>query len=226
MSQLIVLGSIGNCLDIVDAVTAINAGQPEDPFDLIGFLDDDDARQDRTVHGLPVLGPLSAAAQFPEARFVNGIGSPQSFTLKPSIIDKLQLAPERYATIVHPRATVSPSAVLGPGTVLLASVTVCANAMIGAHVMMLPNCVIGHDSSIGDHTILAAGVSISGNVQIGRSCYLGCGATVRDGVRIGPKSLLAMAANLVADMPPESIYAGNPARPLRPTAESPPMKTA
>ena len=38
------------------------------------------------------------------------------------IVGELGLPPERYATIIHPSATVSSSSSIGPGTVLLAHV--------------------------------------------------------------------------------------------------------
>ena len=216
--QLISLGAVGNCLDIVDAVAAVNAAATENVFEVIGFLDDDTAMQGQTVYGLPVLGPLAAACDIGEAQFVNGIGGPRSHAAKPALLDSLGLAPDRFATVIHPGAAISPSATIGAGTVLLASVAICANVRVGEHVMMLPNCVVGHDSVIGACSIAAAGVTVSGNVDIGRACYLGAGSVIRDGQRMGAGSLLGQGAVLVDDMPEAAVYVGNPARPLQRTA--------
>src|ERR1039458_307763 len=65
-NPLIVIGAIGNCLDIADAVKAQREAGSGD-FALAVFLDDDPARQGQTIAGLPVLGPVSKAASYPDA---------------------------------------------------------------------------------------------------------------------------------------------------------------
>ena len=215
---LIIVGATGNCLDIADAVAAQHdAGRGD--FVVAGFLDDDPARQGQTIAGFPVLGPISAAANFSDTMFVCGIGSPKSFRLKSELIARLGVPAERFATLVHPAACVSRSALIGPGTVILGNATICANVRIGAHVMMLPNCVVGHDTVINDYCIFAAGVTVSGMVTIARGCYIGAGSTVREGVSIGKGALVGMGAVAVRDMAAGTWVAGNPARPLSPKLE-------
>jgi sugar O-acyltransferase (sialic acid O-acetyltransferase NeuD family) len=217
-SPLIIVGATGNCLDIADAVTTQrNAGR--DDFIVAGFLDDDPAKQGQTIAGFPVLGPISTAAKFSHAMFVCGIGSPKSFRHKGELIARLGVPAERFATLIHPAACVSRSALLGPGTVILGNVTICANVRIGAHVMMLPNCVVGHDTVINDHCVFAAGVTVSGMVTIVRGCYVGAGSTIREGVSIGEGAFVGMGAVVVRDVAPGIRVAGNPARLLSPKLE-------
>lgn len=214
-TPLIILGAVGNCLDILDAVMAANAAAQSPAFAVQGFLDDDVSRRGRRIREVPVLGPLSMARDMPEVLFVGGIGSPRNYDAKAALIDRLGLARDRFATVIHPTAVVSPSATLGRGSVVLANCTICANVHIGDHVMMLPNCVVGHDTSVGDYSILAAGVAVSGSVTVGCSCYLGVGASIRDSVSLGDKTLLGMGAALICDTPEGSVMVGNPARPLK-----------
>ncbi len=209
---LVILGAVGNCIDILDAVTAMNSSAIGKQFQVLGFLDDDTAKHDRTIRETKVLGPLSMARDLPNATFVSGIGSPRNFRSKSSLIGRLGLPDERFASVVHPSAVVSPSATLGPGTVILANCTLCANVRFGNHVMMLPNCVLGHDTSVGEYSIFAAGVTVSGKVSIGRSCYLGAGSSIRDDVSIGDEALVGLGATVVADVSASSVVAGNPAR--------------
>lgn len=209
MGKLAILGAVGNCLDIVDAWKALrSAALTED--DLIGFLDD--GCLGTVVAGLPVLGPLAQANTMDGVRFICGIGGPRSYRQKPEIVARLGLPQQRFATIVHPAATVSPSARIGAGSCILANTTVCANVEIGMHVMMLPGCVIGHDTAIGDCSILAAGVIVSGNVRIGRNCYLGAGSVLRDGISIGERAMVGLGAGVVGDVEDCAIVTGLPAR--------------
>lgn len=206
---VIVLGAVGICVDIVETMLVLGAGCGLAPY---GFLDDDPALRGTTVAGLPVLGGMDAAGAFPQALFACGIGGPTSFQNKHALIARTGLAPERFATIIHPSVVVAASARLGRGVIVLANCSISAGARIGDHVFMLQNCVVGHDSQVGERCILAAGAVVSGNVRIGDDCYLGAAAAVRENLSIGDGSLLGLGSALVVDMPTGSTFYGNPAR--------------
>lgn len=214
-SPLIILGAIGNCLDIIDAVLAANKQEGLQTYEILGFLDDEPSRQGVEICGFPVLGSLAIAKEIPHALFVNGIGSPRSYLSKQAMIEGLGLDRTRFATIIHPTAVISSSATIGCGSVVLANCTICSNVHIGDHVMMLPNCVLGHDTHVHDYSTFAANVTVSGSVSIGLSCYLGGGSSIREYTHLGDQVLLGMGAVLIRDAPTGSTMVGNPARLLR-----------
>lgn len=217
MQDLVILGTGGNCLDIVDAVLASHTGPQPPGFRVAGFLDDNPATHGTDICGIPVLGPLSKARELTASRFVNGIGSPGNFWKKPDIIAGTGVALDRFATIIHPAASVSTFAAIGPGTVLLQNVTVNARARLGAHVMVLPGAVISHDDDIGDYTCIASSATVAGGVKIGEGCYLGSNCSINVGVKLGRHTLVGMGAVVLKDMPERSVLVGNPARVLRST---------
>lgn len=217
MQDLIILGTGGNCLDIVDAVRDAGRHADSAQFRVAGFLDDNPAVLGTEVCGIPVLGPLKIACELKDCQFVNGIGSPTSFWKKPDIIASTGLALDRFATIIHPTASVSHLANIGPGTVLLQNVTVNARARIGIHVMVLPGAVISHDDDIGDYTCIASSASLAGDVKVGTACYLGGNCSINAGVRLGAHTLVGMGAVVLKDPPERSVLVGNPARVLRST---------
>lgn len=207
--EIIIIGCNGNCVDIAEAIERL--ASRGDKIKLLGFLDDADATQGASVSGHPVLGRIANAARFPEARFVNGIGSPRSYRCKPEIVARLNVSPDRWATIIHPTAVVSRHAQIGAGTVLLANVSVGAGAKIGTHCMVLQNTVISHDSVVGDYTALATGVCVSGKCNVGDNSYIGSNVSIRDGVSIAPGTLVGMGAVVVKDLPVACVAYGNPA---------------
>ena len=209
MQRIVVLGTGGNALDIADTVAALG---PKAGFEFAGFLDDDPSLAGRTVLGYPVLGALSAARTLVGCLFVNGIGNPDNFLRKAEIVATTGLPLDRFATLVHPTATVSPSARLGRGVVLLQHVTVAARASIGDHVIVLPAAIVSHDVEVGDYSCIAGGACLSGRVHVGAHCYVGSNASVRQGVRISARALVGMGAAVVDDVPPGEVFAGVPAR--------------
>jgi sugar O-acyltransferase (sialic acid O-acetyltransferase NeuD family) len=211
--DVIILGTVGNCIDILDTIHAINRREPA--FRCRGFLDDNPATHGRQILDAPVLGPLDSAPQYGDAFFVNGIGSPANFWKKGAIIGRTQIPRERFVTLIHPTASVSAHATLGAGTVVFQHVTITTNVRIGDHVIILPASIISHDSVVGDYTAVAGGVCVSGQVTIGESCYLGAGSVIRDGIRIGRQTLVGMGAVVIRDVPENTVVAGNPARVLR-----------
>jgi sugar O-acyltransferase (sialic acid O-acetyltransferase NeuD family) len=214
-SKILILGSVGNCRDILDIILDINAAAGRGQWEPLGFLDDDQDQWGRQVCGLPVLGPLSDAHRFPDCLLINGIGSPLNHRQKPRILARTGAGPERFATLAHPTAVISRWSAVGPGCVLFPQVVVHSGARLGRHVVVLSGSVINHDDVIGDYTCIASGVSISGGVEVGQCCYLGSNSVIRGYLQIGAGSLVGMGSTVLKDVPPASVVAGSPARVLR-----------
>ena len=216
--KILILGTGGNCRDILDIILDINAAAGRALWEPAGFLDDDQAQWGRQVCGLPVRGALSASVRQSGCLLVNDIGSPFNHRDKPAILAKTGAGPERFATLVHPTATLSRWASLGAGCVLFPQVAVHSGARLGDQVIVLTGGVINHDCLVGDYSCLASGVRLSGGVEVGSCCYLGSASAVRGNLKIGPGSLVGLGSAVVSDVPPDSVVAGNPARPLRSNA--------
>lgn len=218
-TPIVILGTGGNCIDILDTLLELNQLGTE-RFECIGFLDDDEEKQGRAIHGVKVLGGLDSAGRYPDARFVFGIGSPNNFWRRPEILARTGLAPDRFQTVIHPTASVSRLARLGRGVVVFQHATITSNVTLGDHVLILPNTVVSHDDVIGDYTCIAGGACISGGVTVGRACYIGTNAAIIGHVTIGNGSLVGMGSVVLEDVPPNSVVVGNPARFLRSVREA------
>jgi sugar O-acyltransferase (sialic acid O-acetyltransferase NeuD family) len=212
--KLIILGAIGNCIDILDTVNDINRLSSKPKYECVGFLDDDESKWQQSICNVPVLGGLSTAKSYKDAFFINGIGSPKSFQIRKKLVERLGLSVQRFATIIHPTASVSRLAKIGRGNIIFQNVTITTNVIMGDHICVLPASVISHDCRIGSYTCIAGGVIISGNVNIGESCYLGAGSTIKESICIGDNSLIGMGSVVLKDVKGGSVVAGNPTRVL------------
>ena len=210
--DIAICGAGGTGVEAVDMLDLLNAREYR--YHCIGFLDD---RLDRgaTVAGLPVLGPLSAAASMSGVRFIDGLGSPAHFRQRAASLRRSGISPEDFLTVIHPQACISPRASIGPGSLVFAHVVVGAGAQIGAHVTVLPLSVIHHGAVVGDWSIIASHVGISGRAKLGESCYIGTGAQVIQDCVIGEGAMIGMGAVVRHPVSAESTVAGNPAVPLR-----------
>ncbi|TSC59242.1 MAG: Sugar O-acyltransferase, sialic acid O-acetyltransferase NeuD family [Candidatus Peregrinibacteria bacterium Greene0416_19] len=213
MRKLVIIGSGAQSIDILETVHAINERQPT--YALTGFLDDDVSLRGKEIFGLPILGPIADGASLPsDTFFVSGIGLLSLLARRPAIIARTGVSPDRFATIIHPSATVSRWCSVGKGSVILQHATVTAQASIGDQVMILAGGIISHHVSIGDYCILAGGSCVSGRVTVGPRTYIGTNASIRESLTIGSDCIIGMGAVVLEHVPDGRTVVGNPARTL------------
>jgi sugar O-acyltransferase (sialic acid O-acetyltransferase NeuD family) len=208
--RLIILGTGGAAFDILQIVEACNTVSPT--WKIAGFLDDARPRGSRFL-GHEILGPLDSANAFRDSKFILAIGSDRTFRDRQALVDRTCLATEDFATLVHPRASVSRMATLGRGVYVGPGVSISPSAVIEDHVALSPLCVIGHDARIGAWTVIAPGACISPYVHAGKSCYIGARSAVRQRAVIGDEAMIGMGAVVIDDVAPGATVVGNPARP-------------
>ena len=151
------------------------------------MLDDDQARHGTLLGGVPVIGPPELVHEHPSALVVLTTGRPDDYVSRPTIAARLDLPDERYATIVHPTATVGVTCRVGAGSVLLAHVDLTADATVGRHVVVMPQVVLPHDVRVDDFATLASGVRTGGACHVGEGAYVGAGTCLREGLTVGPR---------------------------------------
>lgn len=210
-APLLLIGAGGLAREVLAAIRSHDRPQ----WTPLGFLDDNPDRHGRILDGLPVLGPVEAVDDHPDAAVVLCTASTRDQRSRQRIRQRLGLPEQRYATVLHAAVSLAAGTEVGPGSVLLAGVVVTAPQYIGAHVVAMPQVVLTHDDAVADDVTLAARVSVAGAVQIGPGAYLGAGALVRESLVIGAWSLVGMGAVVLSDVPPGEVWVGNPARRLR-----------
>lgn len=120
-----------------------------------------------------------------------------------------------FAGVVGVGATVSPTAIVGDGTVVMNGAVVNADARLGELCIVNTGATVDHDCVIGTGAHLAPGTRLAGGVTIGAGAFLGVGAVVIPGITIGANAVVGAGAVVIRDVGAGEIVVGNPAHPVR-----------
>jgi sugar O-acyltransferase (sialic acid O-acetyltransferase NeuD family) len=203
MERLLIFPCSGNGIEALDCA--------REQYEILGFIDDDPQKKGTQYFGLEVFG-RDILQEIPAAQVLAVPGSPTSYLQRKSIIDGLGVASERFATVIHPKASVASEAQIGHNVLIMAGVIITSNAILGNHLCVLPNTVIHHDVQIDAYTLLGANITVAGHSHIGRNCYIGSGTRIMNNLQIGDSVLIRMGTNVIRNIAARKKVVGNPAR--------------
>lgn len=211
MNDLIIVGAGGFGREVAWLVERINAVQLT--WNLLGFLDDNDALQGEQVDGYSVLGTIEHITLYMDAWLVCGIATAR---VRKSIIQRLNSYGElKYATLIDPSVAMSERVRIGEGTIICAHSIVTVDIKIGSHVIINPDCTIGHDAILKDFVTMYPSVNVSGTTMIGECVELGTGIQIIQGKTIGDQTIVGAGAVVVKDLPAKCTAVGSPAKPIK-----------
>lgn len=201
-----IVGAGGFGRETLDAVRA-TAAAPE-----VVFVDEHPAAT--TVDGCPVLLPGQLAASGGQRNeFVVAIADADA---RRRLAGEFEDRGLRAATVIDPRAVVSPGARIGRGCVVLGQAFISTGTVTGAHVQVNYQASIGHDTVLEDFVTILPGANIAGNVTIGAGSTVGSNAAVLQGRRIGSSAMVGAAALVTRDVAVGQLVVGVPARAREP----------
>ncbi|SEC06631.1 acetyltransferase [Paenibacillus sp. GP183] len=202
--EIAVIGDGGHCKVIREMIGANKSCQ------LRAILDD---KYEELIleHDL-YLGPISAAQSLlsliDQLKFVVAIGNN---AIRKTIVTKLGLGNEHYASLIHEKAIISSSAVVGQGTVIMANAVINADAQIGNHTIVNTGAIVEHDNRIGDYVHVAPHATLTGSIIVKEGAMIGAGATIIPGRYLGEWAIIGAGSTVIRDIQPNSTAVGTPA---------------
>ena len=163
---------------------------------------------------LQVVGNLSVVAEIP-GKLTTGILAIGNNRTRKKLAN--QYVTIYFRTLLHPKANISPSAYLGPGTVVMAGATINSSVQIGAHVIVNTNASVDHDCVLEDFVHISPNVALSGGVRVGEGTHIGVGACVIPGIQIWKWASIGAGAVIINDVPDGATVVGNPGRIIKRT---------
>ena len=211
--SLVFLGAATAYHEVAPLIDALNRGGSVS-YRVEAFLDDNESLHGTSHDGIPVAGPLARAKEYPHAQFVFAIGSHRTRLLRESILERIGLPEDRYATLIDPRAILHGRVSVGPGSIIHAGVVIGADAVLDAFSIVTFNSVIGPRSRVGRCAMVTSMVTALTGVRIGPSAFIGAASCLGEGITIGAGAMVGMATVVSRDIEPGAYVLGNPARVL------------
>lgn len=129
-----------------------------------------------------------------------------------SLLRRFEALGLRTPPLIHPQASVAPSAVLGAGVQVLAQAVVAADARVGDGSIVNHRALVDHECQIGQASHITPGATLCGCVTLGDRVFVGAGAVILPRVTVGEGAVIGAGAVVTRDVPAGATVSGNPAR--------------
>jgi acetyltransferase-like isoleucine patch superfamily enzyme len=194
MKRIAIIGSAlaGGAGQIIEAMQSSISQKP------IFILDRDPDIIDKTIFGIPVLGPVDevferwAKGEFDEA--IIAIGG--DLTERKRLFDLLTSKGIAFGNIIDPTVKLGLDVKIGTGNVILNNCYLGNKVILGNNNYFLNQCSLQHDTETGDHNYFATNVTVGAKVTIGSlnrfniKCVLETKAKVENNSSIGIQEVI------------------------------------
>lgn len=205
MQRTFVYGASGHGKVVADILlTARNAS-------LTGFVDDRIELKGAEVLGLRVWGDglwLQEEIKKGQVSVALGVGDN---VVRQRLAGRCLAWGAELLTLIHPAATVSSSAQVGRGSVVMAKAVINPNARIGQGAIVNTGAIVEHDVLIGDFAHIAPNATMGGASSLGDLTLLALNAVVLQCVHVGSHSVVGAGAVVVHNIPDHVVAYGVPA---------------
>ena len=201
LGRLLILGAGGHGRAVADVAAACG-------WTVAGFTDRPGA-DPRVLGDDQDLPALSRSTGIDAG--VIGVGN-SALQRRSALFDRLRESGLPIPALVHPRATLSSSARVGPGSVVFPAAVLGAGVTVAENVVIYSGVIVEHDCRIADHAYVSPGAVLSGSVVLEIGAFIGAGAVILPGVTIGKHAVVGAGAVVLTDVQTGETVAGVPAR--------------
>lgn len=205
--KVVILGGGGHakmCIDILKQMKT---------YEIIGIIDRN-IKIGTKVMGIPVITKdrdLDFKRLYNDGirLIVIGIGAVKDHSMRDKVYKKLKKYGFYLPNIIHPKASIEASVIMGEGNQIM------ANAILGSDIRIQNNCIINsgaivsHDSVLENNVHITPGAILAGGVFVGENSLIGMGSTIYLYVKIGKHVTIYNNCSITKDVPDNSIIKNN-----------------
>ncbi len=218
MEKVIIIGGKGTAIVVAEQIYDAQIKHKAN-IELLGFAFDDESYGNE-INGFPVLSKTKEVYEkykdYDDVKFIFQMYRADLLKERAELKNSYNIPEDRFCIFIHPTCTISRSAKIGVGTVIMANTVVNPNAVIGKFCTIQSNATIGHDSKMGDFNFIAAQATV-GNIVMGDRNFMGINSCTNNFITIGSDCFIGMASNVVKSVPSNTKVYGNPAKPFEGT---------
>lgn len=183
MSRILVLGAGGHGRAVAEAIGLGSL------HTLVGFLDDSTRQPVLTIPVLGRITDLGAFRHLAEAVVV-AIGKN---SVRQALHERVWSAGFEIGTVIHPTAIISPSAIIGRGSTVMAGAIVGAEAELGEGVVVNAGAIVDHHCKVGAFGHLGTGAAMAGGSRLAIGAWMQAGSALGYGVELQAGGILRPA---------------------------------
>jgi len=211
LKKLIIYGAL--VPDTVKLIDTINEVSPT--WELLGYIDDQNNRQDKTFMGYRILGGPEIIPELIKDNdiyfFVTYFGKLSGFKKRINIVESHGC---KFANLIHPSINTK-YVKIGKGCFLAEGCSLGACIEIGNYVNARLRSVICHNAKIEDFSFIGPNATVGSGVLLKEGCFIGTSATILRTKTLGKASTIGAGAMVVKNVPDGITVVGVPAKKIR-----------
>lgn len=184
-------------------------------YNILGFYDEDESKHYTFIDGIEVLGSFkNLDVQDISARqFAVAIGNN---SIRVNIMSFINEVGGVTPTLIHPKAQISRSAVVGNGVYIQANAYIWTKVVIEDYCIISPGVVIAHHTNIGQGCLISTLSAIGANIEIGKRVFVGMATTIITGVSVvGADSVIGAGTVVIKNVKSNIKLVGVPAKEIK-----------
>lgn len=202
MKDIIVIGAGGHAAEIDEYIIHSQKVTGIKELNVIGFLDDNPENYARYRLSAPLIGGINEHKVIKGHGYIIGIANLKYRRL---FVDRFKAEGAEFVSFVHCAAYVSPSAVIGEGTIVGPSANLGPNVQTGKYTLINSRCSLGHDTLLGDYNFISPNVCFSGFTEVGNENLFGINSATIPGIKIGNRNKIAAGMILDQNVGDDSV---------------------
>lgn len=201
--KVILFGAGGHARSCIDVI------EQEGTFHIVGLVGKE-SEVGNEVNGYRVVADETNVSDLKhQANFaLVAVGQILSPELRIKLKDQIIQAGFELATVIAPTAYISPSAVIGAGTIVMHGAILNTGVQVGQNCIINSKALLEHDVSVKDNVHISTGAILNGKVSIDEGCFVGSGAVLKEGIIIGQRTVIGMGTILRKNLGPNQISYG------------------
>ena len=128
---------------------------------------------------------------------------------------KNKFSKANFPALVHRFAIISPNAIVGEGSVVVAGVNIAHSCKVSPFCIVNSSASIDHDCVLGKYSFIAPGVILGGTVSVGEYSFVGLGAKVINNINIGKNCIIGAGSVVLESIEDNQLSYGNPAKVIK-----------